>query len=110
MLNKKMLSREKILSLAGRCYELANDLTYLADEIEHSTLSALDAAVKVLSNSHPLTTREIYDAVRQKGYWVSPSGKTPWNTIGAAILTEIKKKGQKSRFKKDGPGKFTVNR
>ena len=47
--------------------------------------------------------------MESKGYWTSPGGKTPQDTVAAAIYTEIKVKGKDSRFKKAGRGLFTVN-
>ena len=45
-----------------------------------------------------------------KGYW-SPAhgGKTPANTLYAAILREINTKGNAARFKKTDRGHFTTN-
>jgi hypothetical protein len=43
----------------------------------------------------------------QNGYW-STNGKTPAATISAAMLREIKVKGDDARFRKVARGKFTV--
>ena len=71
-------------------------------------LSALDAAAKVLAEANaPLTCKQMIDAMTADGLW-SPSqgGKTPANTLHAAIGSEIKKKGTDSRFEKVGRGQF----
>ena len=71
-------------------------------------LSALDAAAKVLAEAKaPLSCKQMMDAMTADGLW-SPSqgGKTPANTLHAAIGAEIKKKGTDSRFEKVGRGQF----
>ena len=71
-------------------------------------LSALDAAAKVLAEAKtPLNCRQMIDAMTAEGYWQpSQGGKTPANTLHAAIGTEIKKKGDAARFEKVGRGQF----
>jgi hypothetical protein len=71
-------------------------------------LSLLDAAAKVLAEAKtPLACRQMIDAMTAEGYWKpSQGGKTPANTLHAAIGTEIKKKGDASRFEKVGRGQF----
>lgn len=71
-------------------------------------LSALDAAAKVLAEAKtPLNCRQMIDAMTAEGYWQpSKGGKTPANTLHAAIGTEIKKKGAASRFEKVERGQF----
>ena len=72
-------------------------------------LSALDAAAKVLSESkEPLNTKQMIEQMATKGYWTSPGGKTPANTLYAAILREINVKGAESRFTKVERGLFTL--
>jgi hypothetical protein len=46
----------------------------------------------------------------EKGYWTSPSGKTPAATLYSAILRELQTKGDDSRFKKTERGKFAVGK
>ena len=73
-------------------------------------MSGLDAAAKVLGESKtPLNCPAIIEAVFKAGYWTS-NGKTPAATIHTAIITEIAKKGDKSRFEKVGRGLFTVKK
>ena len=72
-------------------------------------LSALDAAAKVLgATGQPMTSAELIEAMAAKGYWSSPNGQTPANTLYAAILREIKVKGEQSRFQKTERGKFAA--
>ena len=75
-----------------------------------SQMSGLDAAAKVLGEAGaPLNCPAIIAAVFAKGYW-SSNGKTPAATIHTAIITEIKKNGDASRFVKVGRGLFTVKK
>lgn len=70
-------------------------------------MSQLDAAAKVLREKRKaLSTQELIAEMAEKGYWKSPAGKTPHNTLYSAILREMGDK-KKSRFKKDSPGKFS---
>ena len=72
-------------------------------------LSALDAAAKVLAEAGtPLGCQEMIDAMAAKGYWTSPGGKTPASTLYAAILRELKVKGNDARFVKTERGKFAL--
>ena len=71
-------------------------------------LSALDAAAKVLAEAkEPLNCKQMIEAMTEKDYWQpTQGGKTPANTLHAAIGAEIKKKGNQSRFEKVGRGQF----
>ena len=72
-------------------------------------LSALDAAAKVLGEAgEPLSTKQMIEAMEEKGYWKSPGGKTPWATLYSAMAREIAVKGDASRFRKTDRGKFTL--
>jgi hypothetical protein len=74
-------------------------------------ISGLDAAAKVLEEAgQPMTAKEMVEAAEAKGYWKSPSGKTPHATIVSAIIREIAKKGDGSRFVKTDRGKFAAKR
>ena len=74
--------------------------------VSKPAMSGLDAAAKVLGESGvPLNCPAIIEAVFKAGYWTS-NGKTPAATIHTAIVTEITKKGDKSRFVKVGRGLF----
>jgi hypothetical protein len=72
-------------------------------------LSCLDAAAQLLAESkEPMTCHDLIDAMGEKGLWTSPGGKTPANTLYAAILREINVKGADSRFKKADRGLFAA--
>lgn len=71
-------------------------------------LSGLDAAAKALAEtSEPLTCKQIVEKMLAKKLWTT-AGKTPHATIYSAILREIQKKGDASRFRKVDRGKFTL--
>ena len=71
-------------------------------------MSLLDAAAQVLAEAkEPLNCKLMIKAITEKGYWQpAHAGKTPVNTLHAAIGAEIKKKGDTSRFEKVGRGQF----
>jgi outer membrane biosynthesis protein TonB len=78
-----------------------------AAEPEEKKLSALDAAAKVLAETHtPMSCQELIGAMAVKGYWTSPGGKTPSATLYSAMLREIATKGDQARFTKTGRGYF----
>ena len=71
--------------------------------------SALDAAARVLAGAaEAMTTKQMIEAMAEKGYWASPKGKTPHGTLFSAIQREINTKGKEARFKKTERGKFTL--
>lgn len=71
--------------------------------------SAIDAAARVLAETgQPMTTREMIEAMQQKGYWSSPNGQTPAATLYSALLREIATKKGDSRFVKTERGKFAL--
>lgn len=77
--------------------------------IKEKKVSALDAAAQVLTDADsPMTSRELIEAMAAKGLWSSPNGQTPEATLYAAIIREIGKKGNESRFAKAERGKFTA--
>jgi hypothetical protein len=72
-------------------------------------VSALDAAAEVLRKaSAPMSIKEIFQAIVVGGLWDSPKGKTPDQTIQAAIGREIRGKGTNSRFAKVARGRFAT--
>ncbi len=74
-------------------------------------VSGLDAAARVLEESgQPMSAKEMVEAAEAKGYWKSPGGKTPHATVYSAIIREIAKKGDASRFVKTERGKFAANK
>jgi restriction system protein len=71
-------------------------------------MSGLDAAAKVLEETgEPLNCKAIVERAFEAGYWQS-DGKTPAATIYAAILRDVQKKGDESRFRKVGRGLFAL--
>lgn len=72
-------------------------------------LSCLDAAAKVLGETkEAMTTAALIEQMAAKKYWTSPGGKTPAATLYSAIITEIARKGNESRFKKVDRGQFAL--
>lgn len=70
--------------------------------------SALDAAAAVLHMANkPMRAQELIAAMADEGLWKSPAGKTPHATLYAAILREIRAKGDDARFRKVDRGQFT---
>ena len=70
-------------------------------------LSQLDAAVKVLAEAGtPMTTKAMIEAMATRGYWTSPGGATPAQTLYSALIREIGQKGDASRFIKADKGLF----
>jgi hypothetical protein len=71
-------------------------------------LSMLDAAVEVLkAASQPMSPKEMIAAMEEADLWKSPAGKTPSNTLAAAINRECSQK-ENPRFKKSEKGKFAL--
>ncbi len=74
-------------------------------------LSAINAASKVLGESkEPLTAKQMIERMAAKGYWKSPGGQTPHGTLYAAILRDIQRKGDDSRFVKADRGLFGLRK
>ena len=74
-------------------------------------LSQMAAAEKILTSAkEPMSCKELVEAMAKKRLWKSPGGKTPDATLYAALLRHIRTKGDESRFKKTGPGKFSLNK
>ncbi len=74
-----------------------------------SKLSGLDAAVKVLTEvGQPMKCGDMVDQMLSKNYWKT-NGATPAATIYAAIVREIRDKGEASRFRKVDRGSFELN-
>ncbi|QDV25946.1 winged helix-turn-helix domain-containing protein [Aureliella helgolandensis] len=71
-------------------------------------LSCIAAALKVLAESgQPLNTKEMIEAMQAKGYWSSPSGKTPHATLYSAILRDLAA-GDAAKFVKTDRGRFAI--
>jgi hypothetical protein len=72
-------------------------------------LSALDAAAKVLTDAgQSMNCTEMIEAMTKAKLWTSPNGLTPSATLYAAILRELKVKGDDARFVKTERGKFAA--
>jgi HB1, ASXL, restriction endonuclease HTH domain len=72
-------------------------------------LGVLSAAHQVLSASAtPMTSQEMIAAMAEQKLWSSPNGKTPAQTLYAAIIREIANKGDDARFTKTERGKFAA--
>ena len=56
-----------------------------------------------------MTCQQLIESMASKGYWSSPNGQTPAQTLYAAIAREIKEKGKASRFVKTERGKFAAS-
>ena len=83
--------------------------THTAQPAPNTRLSALDAAAKVLSEAaEPMNCRQLIEAMTEKNYWQPNAGKTPQNTLHAALCKEIKTKGDDARFTKVGRGQFVL--
>ena len=83
----------------------------MANTLRIKQLSALDAAERVLAEaSEPMNCRQLIETMTEKDYWhPKKAGKTPQNTLHAAICKEIKIKGADSRFEKVGRGQFALS-
>jgi hypothetical protein len=72
-------------------------------------LSALAAAARVLGEAkQPMSCPELIEAMAARGYWTSPTGKTPAATLSAAMQREIVVKKDRARFQKTGPGRYAL--
>ena len=71
--------------------------------------SLLEAATRVLKETRKtMRSGDIVEVILKKDYWQT-TGKTPSATLHAAMIREIKDKGQKARFKKVDRGLFGLN-
>ena len=84
--------------------------THTPQPVANKRLSALDAAAQVLVEAdEPMNCRKLIQIMTEKDYWKPKNaGKTPQNTLHAAISKEIKTKGSDSRFEKIGRGQFAL--
>ena len=82
-----------------------------ANKKPRQTMSDLDAAVKVLSETNEaLNCQQMIERMESKKYWVSPGGLTPAQTLYSSILRELQNKGAEARFLKTERGHFTVRK
>jgi hypothetical protein len=71
-------------------------------------MSGKNAAYRVLCETGmSMTGRQICEMALDNGYW-EPLGETPEATIVSAMLTEMKRKGDASRFIRTGKGLFAA--
>ena len=88
--------------------ESTDDIYELLRRKPKTKMTLLDAAHRVLSEfGDELSATDIVKAAIEKGYWQT-EGKTPGNTLNAAITRDIKAKGEESRFAKGTRGRFTA--
>jgi len=74
-------------------------------------LSALAAAAQVLADAEePLSCRQLIERMAERNLWKSPAGATPDRTLYSALMSEISKKGDQSRFERVAPGRFALRR
>jgi len=73
-------------------------------------MSLLDAAAHLLSlgTGDPMRCKDIVDLAIARDLWRPRTGKTPANTLYAALSREINVKGNASRFVKAERGKFAL--
>lgn len=72
--------------------------------------SQVDAAIRVLAEAKkPMGCRAMVETMEAKGYWASPGGKTPSQTLYASILRDIRK-GKDARFVKADRGEFALKK
>jgi hypothetical protein len=78
------------------------------DKKPAKVMTLLDAAAHLLSlgTGDPMRCKDIVDLAIARGLWSPGEGKTPANTLYAAILREIREKGPESRFIKIARGRF----
>lgn len=70
-------------------------------------LSMVAAALQVLQERKvAMTCPEVIDIMATEGLWTSPGGKTPANTLYAAISRIIKEQGKDAAFRKAERGRF----
>ena len=80
-----------------------------SDTNQSKRFSLLNAAAIVLEACEgPLSCKEILQQAIDAGIWQPRRGKTPANTLSAAIRREIKTKGDSSRFQLVERGKFAL--
>ena len=70
-------------------------------------LGLLSAAAAVLERAgEAMSVKAMIEGAKASGLWTPGAGKTPEQTLYSAIIREIKDKGDASRFRKVGRGRF----
>ena len=81
-----------------------------AKKAKSEKLSQFQAAIKVLAKAkEPMSCTAMVKAMHAKGYWTSPGGKTPSQTLYASILRDICR-GKNARFLKADRGTFGLKK
>jgi len=81
-----------------------------AKPVKAPRVSAINVAADVLkAEGKPMQCKAMIETMAAKGLWTSPGGKTPHATLYAAILREIRAKGEAARFRKTERGQFEFN-
>ena len=102
----KTMTKDQAVNAAMRAGEATKAKAPKAEKPKR--VSGLDAAAQVLREAgKPMGCKEMVEAMVARKLW-SSGGKTPDATISAAVGREIAAKGEKSRFRKAGPGKFEL--
>lgn len=79
-------------------------------DLKPKKVSMIDAAQKILADAgEAMTCADMIEAMAKKNLWSSPNGRTPANTLYAAIGRLIKTKGKQSPFRKADKGQFELN-
>ncbi len=89
---------------------VATEAVAATTEVSTATpkLSGLDAAALVLREAGaPMNAQDLVARILERGLWTT-DGKTPAATIYAAMIREIKVKGDKARFAKVDRGRFAA--
>lgn len=80
-----------------------------AKDDKPTKVSGLDIAAAILKEAgQPMHVSQVLKIMMDKSMWKT-GGKTPQATIYAAIIREIKAKGDQARFKKINKGVFALN-
>lgn len=104
---KPAAKRDTCLPPAGR---QAGEPGGKGSQPDGKPMSLLDAAAHLLSlgTGDPMRCKDIVDLAVARNLWTPRDGKTPANTLYAAISREINTKGDASRFVKAERGKFAL--
>lgn len=101
-------SEVPVADLAPEEEESPDDIYELLRRKPKRNMTLLEAAHRVLVEfGDELSANDIVQVIIQKGFWTT-EGKTPGNTLNAAITRDIKAKGEESRFAKGTRGRFTA--
>jgi len=73
-------------------------------------MGLVSAAIRVLQDTgnEPMSCPDMVKQATERGYWQPRAGKTPASTLYAAILREVRDKGETSRFRKTDRGRFAL--